>query len=88
MAFFTKHYKKELKAAAERAQRQDGMTMSVTDKQQQEKAIESLVAKSQCLPESDLVFLVDMLLEICKLMMVGDKYAIILGCHLMPTAFA
>ena len=59
-------------------------TISIQQKEKDSKAVERLIKMRKLLTKSEITFIVDLLISLCKYYQVGDKYALTLGGHLLP----
>ena len=46
--------------------------------------MERLIEKRKLLTKQEIIFIVDLLISLCKFYQVGDKHALTLGGHLLP----
>ncbi len=66
------------------------MSEVVTTQQKAKDKIEvdRLVNKRKVLSKSEITAIVNLLISLCTYYQVGDKYALTLGCHLLPDFFS
>ena len=58
--------------------------ISIQQKERDSKAVERLIKQRKLLTKSEITFIVDLLISICKYYQIGDKHALTLGGHLLP----
>ena len=59
-------------------------TISMQQKERDAKAVQRLIEQRKMLSKQEIIFIVDLLISLCKWYQVYDKHALTLGGHLLP----